>query len=366
MSGRCFFMAMLLCLALQVTALFAQHSALCSVTVDDGGGMFTRGSGILIAIDEEDSRLGYVLTNAHVVRDRVKQDRQRCKWQNHESYGLLLGVDKKWDLALLKVWRPGGVKPPPIRIDRPKIGESLIVQGTGRGVIRSTEGQLSRWVTRAGGTVNDWMEIGHTQARGGDSGGPVFDKAGSVVGILWGGAKGSTYASCGSRLRSFIRTCPPCRPHYVRPVAPPPEKQTVSSPGCCSEPKRLIQVESTLEEISKRLDDLQNIVNELPGKCPCPARSGPPPVDVDQMVLESLKDCAIKVVFESGDDKTEPERVVMVGIINGELRIPPQVTRIRAIVDNVESVQTDTAPLGLPIRVKIETTDVALAQGVVE
>jgi len=69
-------------------------------------------------------------------------------------------------------------------------------------------------------------------------------------------------------------------------------------------------------------------------------------------VLENAK---MTVVFEQGDETDEVERVVEIPMSGGELRIPPQVIRVRTLDKSgqqIGEVFTDEAPLGLPLKIR--------------
>jgi serine protease Do len=126
---------------------------------------------------------GYVVTNNHVVGDAesvtvIFQDDSR-----HPAK--LIGRDKRTDLALLKIDAP---KPLPFvpfgNSDASKVGDWVIAVGNPFGLGGSvTAGIISaRGRVIGEGNYDDFMQIDASINRG-NSGGPTFDLAGTVIGI---------------------------------------------------------------------------------------------------------------------------------------------------------------------------------------
>lgn len=177
------------------------HPASCRVIVEEGGGVRSMGSGILVDVRDG---LGVVLTNRHVVRDR-RSDVVVVAFPNGKRYGARVRGEDSWDIAALLIKDPG-IEPVSIREDYPPIGETLYAAGYGpQGRYSSRAGRVRDYAFPQGtsGKVRDWIVIG-TQVRQGDSGGPIFDREYKLAGIIWGSAD-HCHGVCAPRLRLFLR-----------------------------------------------------------------------------------------------------------------------------------------------------------------
>ena len=131
-----------------------------------------------------------VLTARHVVQDAKKIIVELHTKRTH--YARVLKVDVMWDCAALElVGQPAGVEPANVELGEiamQREGNRLESCGYGPdGRLACNTGLFLsyRRSTQAQNGPDDWMEIsGH--ARGGDSGGPIFNQNGCVVGVLWG------------------------------------------------------------------------------------------------------------------------------------------------------------------------------------
>jgi S1-C subfamily serine protease len=144
-----------------------------------GGGRL--GSGFLV------DRRGRVLTNAHVVDDA---DTAQVRFEDGtETDARVLGADESTDLAVLEVERTAeGVEPLPLgRSGALRVGDAVIAIGNPFGLERTaTTGivsALKRIITAPNGF--DIQNVIQTDAaiNEGNSGGPLLDAAGRVIGI---------------------------------------------------------------------------------------------------------------------------------------------------------------------------------------
>ena len=131
-----------------------------------------------------------ILTARHVVQDAKKI----LVWvSTGKTYSArVLSTDATWDVAVLVTdTPPEGVEPAELELGAPaKQAEGDHLESCGYG----PDGKLAcnsglflgyRRSNVAPRGPDDWMVIsGH--ARGGDSGGPVFNRRGRLVGVLWG------------------------------------------------------------------------------------------------------------------------------------------------------------------------------------
>lgn len=134
------------------------------------------GSGFIISAD------GYILTNAHVVRDAekiiVKLNDQT------EKEAKVIGADKRTDLAVLKV---EGSSYSPVHIgnsDKLEVGEWVIAIGSPFGLESTATAGIVSAISRA--LPSDaYVPFIQTDAavNPGNSGGPLFNTDGEVVGI---------------------------------------------------------------------------------------------------------------------------------------------------------------------------------------
>lgn len=148
-----------------------RRSPIIPVTVKNISG----GTGFLI-----DGK-GYLVTNAHVLKSNVvvqnnkgEQFRTKIVYSNPAS-----------DIAILKIidenFKPFGNVPYAIRKSGAELGEPLFTLGYPRNEIVYNEGYMSAKTGFNGDTLS--CQIG-VAANHGNSGGPVFNKNGEVIGII--------------------------------------------------------------------------------------------------------------------------------------------------------------------------------------
>jgi serine protease Do len=172
-------------------AVLAERLAASTVRVHDAGG---RGSGSGVVWN----RSGLVLTNAHVVRgqyatlETARGTRARAK---------LLGRDRELDLAALLV-EPSvlGLEPAELRDAATlRAGELVVAVGNPLGLVGAlTVGLVQRCNPR-------WV-IADVRLAPGNSGGPLADVAGRVVGINSMIARGMALAVPTGAIADFLRT----------------------------------------------------------------------------------------------------------------------------------------------------------------
>ncbi|MFZ1934675.1 MAG: serine protease, partial [Thermoguttaceae bacterium] len=175
----------------------APHPAVVRVVAPDSDGV-SYGSGSLVAVDETS---GLIVTNWHVVRDAVGPIVIYFP-DGFRSRGVLLRVDRDWDLAALAIRRPN-VQPIPLASQTPRPGDPLTIIGYGSGSYRVATGRCTEYVSPGGNNPAEMVELS-APARNGDSGGPILNTRGELAGVLFGTASGCTTGSYCGRLRGFL------------------------------------------------------------------------------------------------------------------------------------------------------------------
>ncbi len=175
-----------------------KHPAVVRVNVEAEGSAVHHGSGTLVAVSE---RYGIVVTNWHVVRDRVGRITVRFP-DGFFAQADVLKTDKTWDLAALLIARP---RVAPVKLSKrvPKVGEVLTIAGYGGGTYRQSTGRMLQFCAPGMGEPADILEL-TTAARSGDSGGPIFAQDGTLSGVVFGSVSDTCNGSHVGRVRDFL------------------------------------------------------------------------------------------------------------------------------------------------------------------
>lgn len=141
--------------------------------------MRSAGTGFLINAE------GYALTNNHVIRNAGTITAQLA--DKREFKVKVIGKTSFVDLALIKLEIPKGTKLPFAYLgnsDKLKVGEPVVAIGNAKGLgLTVTAGIVSaRGRVLRGGSYNNYIQTDAAINRG-NSGGPLFNKRGEVVGI---------------------------------------------------------------------------------------------------------------------------------------------------------------------------------------
>ena len=162
------------------------RAAVVRVFCDDGARTRSIGSGVLVRWGKR----VVVLTARHVVKDAKRVIVETCKRKSYRAR--IIKVDAAWDCAVLELsGKPEGVEPAEVELGPAAMfrdGDRLESCGYGPDGKLACNTGLFRGYRRSSAKMDgpdDWMVVsGH--ARGGDSGGPVFNSRGRVVGVIWG------------------------------------------------------------------------------------------------------------------------------------------------------------------------------------
>lgn len=135
------------------------------------------GSGFLV-----DTK-GYVITNAHVLKGRSNTVLVNSRGQQFNAR--IIAIDEAKDLALLKIddqeFQAPGTLPYSFKRSAVDLGEQIYTLGYPRNEIVYNEGYLSARTGFDGDTLTYQMSV---SANPGNSGGPVLNKNGDIVGVL--------------------------------------------------------------------------------------------------------------------------------------------------------------------------------------
>jgi hypothetical protein len=161
----------------------------------------SRGTGSLILKNAQE---GLILTNAHLF-DEGKQITEILITLPEKTYkGVLLAVDRTWDLAAVAIEAPNA-DPVPVLTSFPTVGENIWVAGYGGDTTRyrATKGQVLGYSAPKIGAPSQQLVVS-VPSREGDSGGPMINQNGHLVGVLWGTTDTTTRGTAGERLRECV------------------------------------------------------------------------------------------------------------------------------------------------------------------
>ena len=173
------FMASMMSFSAETTGPIAESppaQAPQPATPDEPDGVQSSGSAFVV------SENGLAVTNNHVI-DNCR-DISVTQYVNHDVR--LISRDLEADLALIKIEGLTGVPFATVRATPPRLGEDIVVMGYPIGDLMGNELQVQPGnVNSLSGLLGDKSTFTmNASAQPGNSGGPVFDRNGQVVGVV--------------------------------------------------------------------------------------------------------------------------------------------------------------------------------------
>jgi serine protease Do len=136
------------------------------------------GSGVIV-----DARKGYILTNNHVVEGAA---RLRVRLHDDREFDAdVVGTDPKTDVAVIQIDADGLVPAITAESDKLRVGQWVMAAGSPFGLSKSVTAGIVSATGRGGMGITDYGDFIQTDAaiNQGNSGGPLIDLQGRVIGI---------------------------------------------------------------------------------------------------------------------------------------------------------------------------------------
>lgn len=161
---------------------------------------------------------GYIITNNHVVEGAKNIKVTKVGGDGYKKYNAKVEVsDKQNDLAIIKITDPSfstiGVLPYTFKFKAANVGEDCFVLGYPLVSTMGTDIKLTNGIisSRTGfnGNVSEYQMSAPVQP--GNSGGPLFDKSGNIIGVVCAkhiGAENAGYAVKASYIRTLVELLP--------------------------------------------------------------------------------------------------------------------------------------------------------------
>jgi hypothetical protein len=167
-------------------------ASVVTIQVDRVRGNKTDGSGFFVSSD------GLLLTNAHVVTGAVSASGALANGAQESAQPV--AIDRSQDIAELQLASTGSTRPPALTFaqQQPLLGDNVYVIGNPLGALPGTvtKGRVSglgRDSTVRGTSYHNLIQL-DISASPGNSGGPVINTRGEVVGMLTLGVSGTNQA----------------------------------------------------------------------------------------------------------------------------------------------------------------------------
>ena len=181
------------------------------------------GSGVII---QNSSGQKFVLTAAHIFRDGTGNVSVRAN-SGFFSRAEPVLLDRLWDIALLKIDPPPthGI---PFAAAVPAPGDETLIAGFGSdNRLAATRGHVIGYAqSNRTGTRETLKTTG--AVRQGDSGGPVLNRRGELIGVVWGTDGQNSYATYSGRIQQRLAENPAL---LFKPVLPLPSPTNPTNPA---------------------------------------------------------------------------------------------------------------------------------------
>lgn len=238
---------------------------------------------------------GQVLTCWHWLRDAAGPisiefpDGQR-------SAARVIASDQRYDLALLEISAPTGIRPIRLAARDPLAGEPVILAGLGPSGRQFIPAAVRGYQRTAAAAPHDQLTAAAGVADG-SSGGPILTPGGDLAGVIWGTAYRETVGTCAGRIRQLFGGFPlggQASPRAANPGCTGPFcQQAIPQPGAaCCPPGAILRGRAG------------SYVSAPPAVIPAPPETGPlvpvaPPMPVepiDRSVELNLDDLLDRIV----------------------------------------------------------------------
>lgn len=223
------------------------------------------GSGVII---QNSAGQKFVLTAAHIFRDGTGNVSIRGS-SGFQSRAEPVLLDRLWDVALLKI-DPTHIPGIPFAVTVPAPGDETLIAGFGSdNRLAATHGHLIGYAqcTRTGSSETLKMR---GAVRQGDSGGPVLNRRGELIGVVWGTDGQNSYATYSGRIQRLLSENPALRfePALPRPPQPlPPDSNMYNELN--HSPNRILS-EMIPQKPPTPADDTAHALENIPELAPKP------------------------------------------------------------------------------------------------
>ncbi len=169
-----------------------------------GKGAVKRTGGTAVLIYKR-GKEAVAITAQHLFRNLRKPVEVILEFPSGKNFqGTLVAEDSVSDLAAVTLDAPDA-EPIQIYLDDPKIGERVTVAGYGMDGCYKTTAGIVKGPKRTSSGVACWLEM-TGGSRGGDSGGPMLNSSGQLLGILWGTSGTTSTGAFNGRICQFLET----------------------------------------------------------------------------------------------------------------------------------------------------------------